>query len=338
MIIVGVETSCDDTCVAIYDTKSGILCEKKHNQAKLNKKYGGTVPDLASISHFEKLLKLFLLNIKESKITLKKIDLIAYTKGPGLISSLFLGVSFSKSLSFSINKPCIGINHLEAHILISAYYNKNIEFPVLALMISGANTMLIKILNFGSYEILGKSIDDSAGEVFDKISRILNLKYNSGLYLENIAKIKRKYESYSFTKMKVKKIGLNFSFSGFKTNVSNTIKSLSILNYKKHNIAYNFQNTIIKIISNKCYEVLKNFTFKSLILAGGVSSNMALRKELYNISNYFGVKMYCVPKRHCTDNAMMIAFLGYLKYKSKIINKNLYIEAYPDLSIDKSLI
>lgn len=336
MIIIGIETSCDDTCIVVYNTKLGILCEKIHNQIKLNKKYGGTIPELASMSHFEKLSKLFLLSIKKSKIVLEKIDLIAYTKGPGLISSLFLGVSFSKALSFSINKPCIGINHLEAHILISIYYNRNIEFPGLALMVSGANTILVKILNINSYEILGSSIDDSVGEVFDKISRLLNLKYNNGVYLENIAKIKIKYENYSFTKIKIKKIGLNFSFSGFKTNVSNTIKKLSSLNYKKYNIAYSFQNTIIKIISNKCYEVLKNFKFKSLILAGGVSSNISLRKELYNISDYFGVKMYCVPKKHCTDNAMMIAFLGYLKYKSKVIDKNLHIEAKPNLLINEN--
>ncbi|HFL8824079.1 MAG TPA: tRNA (adenosine(37)-N6)-threonylcarbamoyltransferase complex transferase subunit TsaD [Candidatus Azoamicus sp. OHIO1] len=334
MIILGIETSCDETSVAIYDTKKKVIFENTNSQIKIHNKYGGTIPELASRNHIKNISKLFILTMKKSKIILKDINLIAYTYGPGLIGSLFIGASFGKALSYSLGIPSIGINHLEAHILIAFLYNKDLKFPCLALLVSGAHTMFIKVLNYHNYELIGETIDDGAGETFDKISRTLNFRYYNGVSIEKASLINKRFCNYNFPKPLGKKDNLNFSFSGLKTAIINKIRSDFINKRDFNTVAYNFQSTIIKTISRKCKLAIKITNVKSLILAGGVSANKSLRKELFNLSNSIGVKMYTSPLRHCTDNGTMIAFTGYIKYIDKKFDKNFYLNVNPGLNFD----
>jgi len=328
MIILGIETSCDETGVAVYNSNTGFFIDKIYSQINISKKYGGTVPELSSRDHTKKLLSLILLTLKESNIKLKDITGIAYTKGPGLTGSLFTGTSLAKSLALSLNIPAIGINHLEAHILINMLYNKSLDFPFIALLISGAHTAFIKVNSFDDYILMGETIDDGIGETFDKISRLLKLKHIGGKYIENISNSNKKFYNYNFPKALMNKNCFDFSFSGLKTSVSNKIYNEN-LNFKDiPNFAYNFQNTLIKIVSKKCINILIKTKITSLVIAGGVSANKQLRKELIIITDSLGVKFYLSPIKFCTDNGVMIAFCGYIKFKMKKMDKELCIDVF----------
>ncbi len=254
-IILGIETSCDETGVSIYNNKKGILSEYTYTQT-VHYKYGGIIPELASRNHEKKLLNLVILTLKKARIKLSDINIIAYTGNPGLSSSLLFGITFSKSLSYSLNIPSIEINHLEAHILISFLFNKKITFPSLVVLISGAHTILVEIKNYNTFLLLGKTLDDGVGEAFDKAARSLNIKPCNGLSIEKISKLKFNFENLKFPQPLSKSNCFNLSFSGLKTCVNKNIKK-NMLNLNKSNIAYNFQNTIIKTLLRKCKLLLK---------------------------------------------------------------------------------
>lgn len=325
MIILGIETSCDDTCVAVYDSKNGILSESFCSQINNNKKYGGIVPELASYNHVLKLCSLILLTLKKKKLSLKNLDAIAYTKGPGLISPLFIGNAFGKALAYSLNIPVIGVNHLEAHLLIALKIKKKIHFPCLGIIVSGGHTLFIKMINYHKYMFLGGTLDDGAGEVFDKVSRFMKAEYPSGLFIENMSENINEFYCCNFPIPLYKSSCYNLSFSGLKTSVKNKLN-------KKHqninNIAYNFQNVLIKSISNKCKKILINTKIKTLILSGGVCVNKQLRREIINTAMSYNVSLYKAPLKYCMDNGSMIALAGYIKIRDNFYDKDMFIQPY----------
>ena len=328
MIVLGIETSCDETSIAIYNNKKKMLLNEIYYKINIAKRYGGTVPELSSRDHNKKILAMILLVLKKLNLKLKELDVIAYTKGPGLIGSLLVGATLAKSLALSLNIPSIGINHLEAHVLINKLYNKDLVFPFVSLIVSGGHTLLLQAYDYLNFKLIGETIDDSAGETFDKIARLLNFKSISGKNIEYISN-NRNFSNYNFPKSLIKKGCFDFSFSGIKTFTKHLLRrKITHHDFDIANFVYNFQNTIIKIISYKCLSVLRHTKCKNIVLAGGVSSNKQLRKELINISDSLDVKCYITPIKYCTDNGAMIAFSGFLKYSKGIIDKDFSIDVF----------
>lgn len=332
LIILGIETSCDDTGISIYNNANGILSEYIYNQTS-HIKYGGTIPELASRDHLKRLMKLILLTLKKADLSLDDINCIAYTKGPGLNGPLLIGATIGKSLSYALKIPSIGINHLKAHIAILFPFGKKIVFPSLVLLISGAHTLLLKMLDFECFYFIGGTLDDGVGETFDKIARSLNLIPMNGVSIEKQSSNDFKFINLRFPQP-LSKQSLNFSFSGLKTSVINTVKISNINPESKSNISYNFQNTIIKMIIDKCRTILNKESFKSILLAGGVSSNKELRLAVSNIAESLHINIYLSPKKYCTDNGSMIAFLGFVDFVMGKYDNNFFIKVFPDLKLN----
>ncbi len=331
-IILGIETSCDDIGISIYNNEKGFISEYTYSQL-IHEKYGGTIPELSSRENIKKITSIIIFTLKKAKLKINQINTIAYTKGPGLKSPLMIGTSIAKSLSYSLKIPCIGINHLEAHIIISLLFNKTIAFPCLALITSGAHTMMLHLKKYNTMFLLEESQDDGIGEVFDKIARAIKLKPYNGSSIEKMANNKK---IHTVTKTLIKKNNnknKKLSFSGIKTNTINFIKNN--LNYNKNETCYNFQTNVIKITTQKCKNLIQKYNITNLILAGGVASNREFRLNLKEYINSINGKFYYIPKKYCTDNGGMIAFLGFIKmhegYKDKISNINIF----PELKINQ---
>ncbi len=319
LIILGVETSCDETGIGIYNNKLGVLSEYVYSQT-IHYKYGGTVPELASRDHIKRLMNLIIYTCKKKNLILNNINAVSYVKGPGLNGPLLIGASFSRSLGYSLRIPTIGINHLESHILISFMFNKNIKFPCLVILASGAHTMLINMKNYKTFSFMGGTLDDGVGEAFDKIARFLKLIPPNGLSIEKMSNILTKFKHIKLSKALLKSGCYNLSFSGLKTEVIRKVGK-----FEKYNIAYNFQNTIIKILVNKCINIITKNQIKGILLVGGVASNKELRLSFLNMADSIKLKTYTIPTKYCTDNGTMIAFLGFLKSLENKFDKNLYL-------------
>lgn len=333
MKVLGIETSCDDTGIAIYDVSKGLLINELHSQKKIHANYGGIIPELASREHTRKII--FLLDkIFKKKNIMKEIDLIAYTAGPGLVGSLLVGATFACSLGFSLNIPVLPVNHMEAHLLSPMLEYKSIEFPFIALLVSGKHTQIIAAYKLGKYEILGNSLDDAAGEAFDKISKMLGLKYPNGRELSNLAAKGIKNYFY-FPRPMIHHSSLNFSFSGLKTFTSKVIKN-NILNIQqKANIARAFEDAVIDVLLIKTKKALYKKGWKRLVIAGGVSANSLLRKKSKDMmKKFFNGKVFYPQLKFCTDNGAMIAYLGSLRYKEASIISPLEILVKPKWPID----
>ncbi|AMA65023.1 tRNA N6-adenosine threonylcarbamoyltransferase [Candidatus Arsenophonus lipoptenae] len=314
MRILGIETSCDETGVAIYDDQKGLLANQLYSQAKLHSSYGGVVPELASRDHIRKTIPLIKKALKQSNSTSKDIDAIAYTAGPGLTGSLLVGATIGSSLAFSWNIPAIPINHMEGHLLSPILEKNNIKVPCIALLVSGGHTQLIHVMSIGQYKLLGESLDDAAGEAFDKIANLLGLDYPGGSALSLMAKHGRA-KRFIFPRPMTDRPGLDFSFSGLKTFVANTIRNNNKDKQTLADIARAFEDALVDTLIIKCIRALKQTSAKNLIIAGGVSANNTLRmKMLKSITNFGGTLFY--PKlEFCTDNGAMIALVGMLRFK-----------------------
>ncbi|MCV2529042.1 MAG: tRNA (adenosine(37)-N6)-threonylcarbamoyltransferase complex transferase subunit TsaD [Candidatus Lightella neohaematopini] len=320
MRILGIETSCDETGVAIYDSKLGILINNICSQVNIHSKYGGVVPELAARNHNKNILPLIQDALLKTNSSKNNIHGIAYTAGPGLTGSLLVGASIAKSLAYAWNIPTIAINHMEGHLLSPMLNNNELSFPFLALLVSGKHTQLIRANDIGSYDLLGKSLDDAVGEVFDKVAVALGLKYPGGLPLSMLA-MHGFSNKYIFPKPLIDKPNLMFSFSGLKTSVINTICNLSNINYQdKANIARSFEDTVIEILVNKCAKAIHISKIKKLVIAGGVSANNKLRFYLHNMINKRRGTLFYPNKELCTDNGAMIAYAGLLRLKDNKYN------------------
>ncbi len=325
MIILGIETSCDETGISLYDTNLGILTNKLFSQNIIHTKYGGIIPEIASKNHYKKIFIILNKALKKTKKKIKNINLIAYSAGPGLPNSLLIGTTLAKSISLIYNIPSIPINHIEAHILSTMINKYKPNFPFISLVTSGAHTLLCIVKNYGNYKIIGQSLDDSAGEIFDKISILLKLKLPGGKYISKIAKYSDK--NLNFPKPLINKNTLNFSFSGLKTHIFNYIKNNKLNFNCKANIAYSLQKSINTILIEKIKLASEKFKINKLSIVGGVSSNNNLRKKMLNLTK-FKKKIFFNSKKLCTDNAAMIAYTGWIKYliKKKNIKNNLEID------------
>ncbi len=313
MIVLGLETSCDETGLALYDSGVGLRAQVLYSQIKLHAEYGGVVPELASRDHVRKLIPLLNQLLEESKIQKTEIDAIAYTRGPGLMGALMTGALFGRTLAFALNKPAIGVHHMEGHMLAPLLSANPPEFPFVALLVSGGHTQLMAAHSIGEYEILGESIDDAAGEAFDKVAKMLKLPYPGGPNISRLAEQGDK-EAFEFPRPMLHQ-GLQFSFSGLKTAVSVQLKKLDGEN-RDADIAASFQEALVDTLVKKSVKALKQTGLKTLVIAGGVSANKRLRERLEaDLAKIKATVHYAEPAL-CTDNGAMIAFAGYQRLKA----------------------
>ena len=309
MNILGIETSCDETGIAIYNTeKQSIISEQLFSQASKHAEYGGVVPELASRDHLIKIIPLIKLTLDEAELEFKDLDGIAYTAGPGLRGPLLIGASMAKSLAFSLKIPSIAIHHMEAHLLINLLEDPAPKFPFLTLLISGGHCLLINAKELGSYDIVGQTIDDAVGEAFDKVSKLLELGYPGGPLIEKLAK-SGDSSAFSFPRPMTNKDNLDFSFSGLKTAVFYALKDTKVINKQiKANIAASFQDAVADTLLIKSKKALEETKQIELVIGGGVASNKYIRKKL--VEGLEGNKIYFPPLERCTDNGAMVAFAG----------------------------
>ena len=325
MKILGIETSCDETGVAIFDMETNsIISEQLYSQASKHAEYGGVVPELASRDHLKKLIPLINLAIEKSGQDLKSIDAIAYTAGPGLRGPLLIGASTAKAISMSLKKPCIGIHHMEAHLLINLLENPAPSFPFLTLLISGGHCLLINAKALGDYEILGQTLDDAVGEAFDKVAKILNLGYPGGPLIESLAK-EGNPESFNFPRPMTNKKNFDFSFSGLKTAVYYEFKKITEIDAsKKADLAASFQAAVADTLLIKTKEAMEATNLEELVIGGGVASNKYIRSKL--IEGLEDKKIFFPPINRCTDNGAMIAYAGSFYIKNTKENLDLDIK------------
>lgn len=312
MNILGIETSCDETAAAVYGSDrllSNIIASQSiHNQ------YGGVVPELASREHIRLILPIIKQSLVQANLTLQKIDGIAVTYGPGLVGSLLVGLNMAKSLSYALSIPFIGINHIEGHVFSICVNHPGLQFPFIALVISGGHTQLVLVKDLGQYEILGRTLDDAAGEAFDKVSKMLNLGYPGGPIIDRIAS--EGDENYTqFPRSLLKEEGYNFSFSGLKTSVLYFLKRLSDAEREKHtaDIAASFQAALVEVLIEKTLAASHDHGIKEIVLAGGVARNSSLRKLFQARAEQEKITIHIPEPILCTDNAAMIAWVGCQK-------------------------
>lgn len=309
MPILGIETSCDETGIAIYDSERGLLAHKIYSQIDNHAPYGGVVPELASRDHVRKIYALVKEVLQEAQITLSQLTGIAYTAGPGLIGALMVGATFARSLGWALHLPTVGVHHLEGHLLAIMLEEKQPSFPFLALLVSGGHTMLVHVTGIGCYQILGESLDDAAGEAFDKTAKLLGLGYPGGAALAKLAE-QGNPKRFSFPRPMTDRPGLDFSFSGLKTFALNTLQKEEATAQTRADIACAFQAAVVDTLTIKCRRALKQTGLKRLVVAGGVGSNQCLRENLKNIIEPLGGEVYFPRPLFCTDNGAMIAYVG----------------------------
>ena len=319
MRILGIETSCDETGVAIYDEEKGLIANQLHTQIALHADYGGVVPELASRDHIRKLAPLLQAALQEANLTAKDIDGLAYTSGPGLVGALLVGSTVARSLAYAWNIPAIGVHHMEGHLLAPMLEENPPHFPFVALLVSGGHTQLVRVDGVGRYELLGESIDDAAGEAFDKTAKLLGLDYPGGAALARLA-LKGTPNRFAFPRPMTDRPGLDFSFSGLKTFAANTLHQVmqeegELTEQSKSDIAYAFQEAVVDTLAIKCKRALKQTGLKRLVIAGGVSANKQLRQTLAELMQQLGGEVFYPQPQFCTDNGAMIAYAGFLRLK-----------------------
>ena len=319
MRILGIETSCDETGVAIYDEEKGLIANQLHTQIALHADYGGVVPELASRDHIRKLAPLLQAALQEANLTAKDIDGIAYTSGPGLVGALLVGSTVARSLAYAWNIPAIGVHHMEGHLLAPMLEENPPHFPFVALLVSGGHTQLVRVDGVGRYELLGESIDDAAGEAFDKTAKLLGLDYPGGAALARLA-LNGTPNRFAFPRPMTDRPGLDFSFSGLKTFAANTLHQVmqeegELTEQSKADIAYAFQEAVVDTLAIKCKRALKQTGLKRLVIAGGVSANKQLRQTLAELMQQLGGEVFYPQPQFCTDNGAMIAYAGFLRLK-----------------------
>ncbi len=310
MRVIGIESSCDETGVAIYDSNKGLMADLLYSQIELHKAYGGVVPELASRDHIRKTLPMIDQALAESHSTRNQIDAIAYTAGPGLVGALLVGASIAKSLAFAWDIPAIGVHHMEGHLLASMLSEAPPEYPFIALLVSGGHTQLLACHGLGQYELLGESLDDAAGEAFDKVAKMLGLPYPGGPQIARLA-LNGDSSRFRFPRPMTDRPGLDFSFSGLKTYTMNTLNDIPApTTQDKSDIALAFQTAVVDTIRIKCQRAINQTGLSRLVLAGGVSANLALRDRLHELGNKHRVEIYYPELKLCTDNGAMIAYAG----------------------------
>ena len=315
MKTLGIETSCDETAVAIYDSNDGIIGESIHSQMKMHAEYGGVVPELASRDHCLKIVDV--LEDALGNHSIDSIDRIAYTSGPGLLGALLIGESFAQGLSTALNIPLIPINHLEGHLMSPMMEFPEIKMPFICLLVSGGHSMIVDVIDKGNYKIIGQSQDDAVGEAFDKVAKLLDLPYPGGPHIEKLAS-EGDPNSYDFPRPMIHSDNLDMSLSGLKTSVLYTVQKIKNLDHnKKADIAASFQQAVTNLLVAKITRAIEETNRKDLIIAGGVAANKFIRSEFKKLEGLLGIKVYYPDLKYCGDNASMIAFVGSMMNAEK---------------------
>lgn len=319
MRVLGIETSCDDTGIALYDSEAGLLAHRLFSQIELHLDYGGVVPELASRDHIRKALPLIRAVMQEAKTTPDQINGIAYTTGPGLAGALLVGAALGRSLAYAWNIPAVGVHHMEGHLLSPMLEPDPPTFPFTALLVSGGHTLLADVQALGQYAILGESVDDAVGEAFDKTAKLLGLGYPGGPAIAKAARDGNP-ERFPFPRPMTERRktqgahpGLDFSFSGLKTAVVTAVKNQALTPPFIADIAASFEEAAVDVLAIKCEWALERSGAKQLVVAGGVSANLKLRERLKQLSEKLGVRVYFPRPEFSTDNGAMIAYAGYLR-------------------------
>ena len=318
MLVLGIETSCDETGVALFDTAAGLLGHTLFSQTALHAEYGGVVPELASRDHVRRLLPLTQQLLTQTDRELSDIEGIAYTQGPGLAGALLVGASVAASLGFALGIPVLGIHHLEGHLLSPLLATPAPRFPFVALLVSGGHTQLMKVKAVGDYELMGESIDDAAGEAFDKTAKLLGLPYPGGPALAELAD-SGNAKRFRLPRPMIASGDLDFSFSGLKTAALTLSKSEQISTQSRADIAAAFQEAIVEVLVTKSKDALSRSGLDQLVVAGGVGANRRLREALARLSHAEGFKVFYPPLDLCTDNGAMIAFAGAQRLASGVM-------------------
>ena len=315
MKILGIETSCDETGIAIYDSEQGLLAHNLYSQVDLHKEFGGVVPELASRDHVRRTIPLIKKTLAEAGLELNALDGIAYTAGPGLMGALLVGTAIGRSLAYALNIPAVAVHHMEAHLLVPMLEEDIPEFPFLALLVSGGHTQLVHVEAVGQYKILGESVDDAAGEAFDKTAKLLGLPYPGGPAISALAE-KGDSKRFHFPRPMTDRPGLDFSFSGLKTFTLNTVNNEPDDEQTRADIARAFVDAVVDTFIIKCRRAIQETGLKRLVVAGGVSANKQLREGLYRLMEEQKAKVFFPRSEFCTDNGAMIAYAGYLRLKA----------------------
>jgi len=316
MIVLGIESSCDETGLAVYDSEKGLLAHVLHSQIALHGEYGGVVPELASRDHVRYLLPLADQVLKQAGLKKADIDGIAYTAGPGLVGALMVGASTGRAMAMALGVPAVAVHHMEGHLLAPMLEDSAPQFPFVALLVSGGHTLLAEVKGIGQYELLGESLDDAAGEAFDKTAKMLGLGYPGGPIL---AKLAQQGEAgvYKFPRPMVDRPGLDFSFSGLKTFSLNTwlaeVEKGNDNQQTQANICLAFEDAVVDTLSIKCRRAIRQVNAKTLVIAGGVGANLSLRAALKEMMEKEGGELFYPRVEFCTDNGAMIAYAGCLR-------------------------
>lgn len=311
MRVLGIETSCDETAVAIYDRDQGLLGQQIHSQTNVHARYGGVVPELASRDHIQKLLPLIQDLLDQLHVPPKEISGVAYTRGPGLIGALMVGASVARSLAFAWGVPSIGVHHLESHLMAVMLEEKKPSYPFVTLLISGGHTMLLYTEMFGRYQILGETLDDAAGEAFDKTAKLMGLPYPGGPALAQLAQ-QGNSTRFDFPRPMLNRPGLDFSFSGLKTFALNCFQQHGDDAQTKADIACAFEIAVVETLMKKAERALAETRCKRLVIAGGVSANHTLRSQVKTLEK-IGIEIFFPRPEFCTDNAAMVAYNGFMR-------------------------
>jgi N6-L-threonylcarbamoyladenine synthase len=310
MRVLGIETSCDETAAAVYDGRAGLLSHCLHSQVQMHAQYGGVVPELASRDHVRRLLPLIHTALAEADTRPGQVDGVAYTAGPGLVGALLVGGSVARSLAFAWGRPALGVHHLEGHLLAPMLEAEPPEFPFLALLVSGGHTLLAVVRGLGDYRIIGSSLDDAAGEAFDKTAKLLGLPYPGGPALAALAGSGQPGR-FQFPRPMLDRPGLDFSFSGLKTAVVVATRHMKLDEQTRADVASEFQQAVVETLVAKCARAATQTGMSTLVVAGGVGANQALRSALAALGQRAGLKVLYPRPEFCTDNAAMIAYAGY---------------------------
>lgn len=334
MVVLGIESSCDETGVAIYDTERGLIANQLHTQMTMHAEYGGVVPELASRDHVRRLVPLTQAALHEAQLSYNDLDAIAYTQGPGLGGALLAGASYANALAFALNKPILPIHHLEGHLLSPLLAENKPAFPFVALLVSGGHTQFMAVRNFGNYELLGETVDDAAGEAFDKTAKLLGLPYPGGAKLSELAKLGNP-DAFQFPRPMLHSNDLQMSFSGLKTAVLTAVEKtraeLGIATDAmlpetiRNNICCAFQDAVVEVLLNKAKQALLQTGFRRLVVAGGVGANWKLRNSLAQLTLQTQkktaaepIETFFPPLPLCTDNGAMIAFAGAMRLQHQV--------------------
>lgn len=328
-----IETSCDETSVAIVEDGRKVLSNVILSQINTHKFFGGVVPEIASREHLEAINYVIKQGFEEAKLNFEDIDIIAVTKGPGLIGALLVGVSSAKAMSLALDKPLIGVNHMQGHICANYLAHEDLQPPFISLVVSGGHTYLVHVNDYTEYEVIGRTKDDAAGESFDKISRALGLGYPGGPAIQKAAE-KGNYEAVDFPRVMLEKDSYDFSFSGLKTAVLNYLNTQKMAKKEivVEDIAASFQAAVLDVLVLKSVKLVKEKKLDKFVLSGGVAANKPLRERLEQELSKIKVKLYYPPMDLCTDNAAMIASAGFFNYK-KYGQDDLDMDVFPNLEL-----